>query len=70
MEDVRMEDLRLDRLKEAVEEAKEKYYQSLQDIPRSKDDPEYEWHLNRSYAYQHKMEGMQRALLILIGKAA
>lgn len=64
------QELRIDRLEERIQEAREKYYQSLEDIPRSKDDPDYQWHLNRSYAYQHKLEGLELAHNILIGKAA
>lgn len=60
--------LNFERLKERVQEAREKYYQSLKDIPAT-DAADYQWHLNRSYAYQHRMQGMERALYILIGEA-
>ena len=62
-------ELNLERLKERVQEAREKYYQSLKDIP-APTAPDYQWHLNRANAYDHKMQGMERALYILIGKAA
>lgn len=62
-------ELNIDRLKERVQEAREKYYQSLKDIPAT-DHADYQWHLHRSNAYQHRMEGMERALYILLGEAA
>ena len=64
------EELNIDGLKKRIQEERERYSRCLQDIPRSADDPDYKWHLNRADHQQSKLRGLEMGFLILIGKQA
>jgi hypothetical protein len=70
MKSVYANELNIDGLKKRIDDERKKYDRCLQDIPRSTDDPDYKWHLNRADAQQHKLIGLEMALMILIGKQA